>query len=244
MRQLALVPAGSHANNCGAIANSHMFAWCSRFAIYVADLDAYLLRHIIAEHSEPITCIDWSSHQPRYLVSASADHSVRVWDVQHEATVFTLLLDSIPLFVQWCRGSADTIAIASANGTVRFWHPTTSKSLVSRDFSFSPVKVLRWSLKVASLLAAGHEDCSISIYNTADQASHRIKCFDSKFGGHTGGVVDLQWDPLSDNYLIAAFGSGQIALFDARKKEHVRSFDKSPGGCRCLEWLPTALIEP
>ena len=33
-------------------------------------------------------------------------------------------------------------------------------------------------------------------------------------GSHTEGVVDMKWDPLSDNYLIAAFGSGLMGLFD------------------------------
>jgi len=209
-------------------------------AIYVADLQTQQLRHIIAGYALPITCMDWSPDKPNLLVCASTDKTVSVWDVETESTLYTLSLDSPPILVQWCRGDPEKIAIASENGTVRLWQPVASNSLVSRDFNFSKVAVLRWNVKIACLLAAGHADCSITIYNSASQSPHRIKCADSKYGGHTDGVVDLQWDPLSDNYLIAAFGSGLMGLFDTDKQVQVRAFDKSPGGCRCLEWLPTS----
>jgi WD40 repeat protein len=217
--------------------------WCSNFAIYVADLRTYQLRHILSGYSLPITCMDWSSGNPSHIVCSSMDGTVTVWDVEKEVSVHTLTLDSPALHVQWCRGDPEMIAIASEDGIVRFWNPMASKSLVSREFAFSPVTVLRWSYKVRSMLASGHADCSIHVFNTANgeaSGGHRIKCSDAKFGNHTDGVVDLQWDPLSDNYLIASFGSGVMALYDTHERVQVRAFDKSPGGNRCLEWLPTS----
>ena len=142
------------------------------------------------------------------------DKTVIVWDVEVEMKLYTLTLDSPPTHVQWCPGDPEKIAIASENSIVRLWQPLASTSLVSRDFNFSKITVLRWNKRIACLLAAGHIDSSITIYNSASQSAHRIKCADSKFGSHTDGVVDLQWDPLSDQYLIAAFGSGLMGLFD------------------------------
>jgi WD40 repeat protein len=154
-------------------------------AIYVADLQTQQLRHIIAGYALPITCMDWSPDKPNLLVCASTDKTVSVWDVETESTLYTLSLDSPPILVQWCRGDPEKIAIASENGTVRLWQPVASNSLVSRDFNFSKVAVLRWNVKIACLLAAGHADCSITIYNSASQSPHRIKCADSKYGGQT-----------------------------------------------------------
>jgi hypothetical protein len=221
-----------------AVVYAQWIAWCSNLAIYVADLNTCQLRHIIAGYGHPITCVDWNPEQPNEIVCAAMDGTVSVWDVNLEVTLYTLSLDSPPILVQWCRGDAKKVAIASENGIVRFWEPVGSNSLVSREFTFSKITVMRWSARVASLVASGHEDCSINLYNISAQSAHRIKCADSKFGGHTGGVLDLQWDPLSDNYLIVSFGSGHMALFDTDKRTQVRAFDKSPGGSRCLEWLP------
>lgn len=197
-------------------------------AIYVADLDTLQLRHILAGYAHPITCIDWNPRQPNEIVCAAMDGTVSVWDVDSEVTLYTLALDSAPILVQWCRGDAK-VAIASENGIVRFWEPIGSNSLVSRDFNFSKITVMRWNSRVTPIIASGHQDCSLNIYNLSSQTSHRIKCADSKFGGHTGGVLDLQWDPLSDIYLIASFGSGQMALFDTEKRVQVsRPLARSP----------------
>lgn len=54
----------------------------------------------------------------------------------------------------------------------------------------------------------------------------------------SGGVLDLEWDPLSDNYLLASFGGGTMALFDVDALGMVRTFDKQAGGgIGCLEWI-------
>ena len=83
------------------------------------------------------------------------DKTVIVWDVEMEMKLYTLTLDSPPTHVQWCRGDPEKIAIASENSTVRLWQPLASSSLVSRDFNFSKITVLRWNKRIACLLAAG-----------------------------------------------------------------------------------------
>lgn len=60
-----------------------------------------------------------------------------------------------------------------------------SQSSSSTDALYQ-VRRIRWSPRIASLLAAGHEDCSITIYRTVTDKSQKFKCKDKDLGAHTG----------------------------------------------------------
>lgn len=48
------------------------------------------------------------------------------------------------------------------------------------------------------------------------------------------GVTDMQWDPLSDAFLLVSFQNGDIALFNSEEAQEVRSFERQVGGEQCL----------
>ena len=66
----------------------------------------------------------------------------------------------------------------------------------------------------------------------------------SWFGG-TQAVVDLQWDPLSNNYLLVAYADGIMALVDAEAAKVVHEFDPAPlgGGMTHATFLSIWLLQ-
>lgn len=53
-------------------------------------------------------------------------------------------------------------------------------------------------------------------------------------------VVEVAWDPRSENYLLVAQKDGKISLYDTEAKEakEVSVFARHSGGLRALAWVP------
>ncbi|EKX48332.1 hypothetical protein GUITHDRAFT_136844 [Guillardia theta CCMP2712] len=235
-----LIPAGNHKNYTGAATNgTKWIAWCSNLAIYVAAIDSWQIKHIIAHYLNAITSFEFSPNAEDLLVCTSLDNVVTIWNVSTEEGLYSLKLDSAPLQAQWCKTEPDKISIYTENGILRIWNFMDDVVHVYKDVNHSSVNVLRWSSNVlgaALVLAAGHADSSISFVDVTQKRVKRLKCQDKSNGGHEGGVNDFKWDPLSTSYGIAAFGSGTLSLIDYEKMEQIKTFEKSPGGIKCVEW--------
>ena len=50
------------------------------------------------------------------------------------------------------------------------------------------------------------------------------------------GSEDIQWDPLSDKYLLVAFKDGSLALFDVETAQILQIFDKISSGIKSIAW--------
>ncbi len=53
-------------------------------------------------------------------------------------------------------------------------------------------------------------------------------------------VVDLQWDVLSDFYVIVSYKNGDIFLWDMESEAALSSFDRQGAGVRGLAWMDWA----
>eukprot|EP00294_Goniomonas_avonlea_P015107 CAMPEP_0114549298 /NCGR_PEP_ID=MMETSP0114-20121206/5453_1 /TAXON_ID=31324 /ORGANISM="Goniomonas sp, Strain m" /LENGTH=1229 /DNA_ID=CAMNT_0001733971 /DNA_START=86 /DNA_END=3775 /DNA_ORIENTATION=- len=237
MRQVVLVPAGNHINRTGVITDGKTrFAYCSALAIYVVRLDTLQLEHLIAGYERSIVSFCWNPHDSNQLACVSQDKTTRVWDIAKEEEVASIKMDSMPQYVQWNPLDSNIIAVVNDDGHVVVWSLKTNVCLIVRDLDFSPLQILRWSPKKAGVFATGHEDCSVAFYNHLTKKYKRVKAGKDR----NGGVSDIQWDTLSDVYLIAAFANGDIALYDSDSCEEKRSFERQVGGVDSLSWIPSA----
>jgi WD40 repeat protein len=83
-------------------------------------------------------------------------------------------------------------------------------------------------------LAAGNVDGSVFIYDTTSKGYKFIK---SNLDNSKTEVIDLQWDPLSDNYLLVAYKNGAIKLLDTDSGQDVFVYEVSPTGVSAIRWV-------
>ena len=57
---------------------------------------------------------------------------------------------------------------------------------------------------------------------------------------HKGdALLDAQWDPLSESYLLVGGRSGTLHMYDVESKQTLQTFDQERGLCS-LAWVPAA----
>jgi WD40 repeat protein len=235
MRQVSMIPGGCYANRTGVVTDGNRFIYCSSFAIYVYRLSDFFLERIISEYEKNISSFSWNPHDRDKIVVASKDSTVTIWHLQTERSVQFLKFDECePELIDWNPFDQNLIAISCDDGDLRIWNLQTNSALIVSEVDFSPVTAMRYSPRVMGLIACGHEDNSVSFYDTATRKCRRCKASKDRVGQ---GVLDLQWDPLSDNYILVSFDSGDVALFDYVSLEEMRTFERQSGGMNRLSWI-------
>ena len=230
-----MIPGGSYANRTGVVSDGKRFIYCSSFAIYVYRLSDFFLERVISEYEKHINSFSWNPHDRDKIVVASKDSTVTIWNLQTEQSVIFLKFDECePELIDWNPFDQNFIAISCDDGDLRIWNVQTNSALIVSEVDFSPVTAMRYSPRVMGLIACGHEDNSVSFYDTATRKCRRCKASKDRVGQ---GVLDLQWDPLSDNYILVSFDSGDVALFDYVSLEEMRTFERQSGGMNRLSWI-------
>lgn len=235
MRQLRLVPSGVQAWHRDTIAASNdVFAYSSTMALHIFRLKDMSLQKMIAAHERAITAICWSPDDSNLLASCSVSGRVAIWDLDNEEERCGTKVDSPPMLMDWAP-AGDRIALALDSGEIRLWEyreADKQTKLFSLDKAVS-AKVLRFHPRVATKMLVGDSVGSLHIYD--QQANKRVQIV-GKAKTSKDPVTDAQWDPLSEEYLLVAFGDGSLTLFDASTQREVHSFDKQPQGIKSLAW--------
>jgi WD40 repeat protein len=230
-----MIPGGSYANRTGVVSDGKRFIYCSSFAIYVYRLSDFFLERVISEYDKHINSFSWSPHDRDKIVVASKDCTVTIWNLETEQSALFLKFDECePELIDWNPFDPNFIAISCDDGDLRIWNVQMNSALIVSEVDFSPVTAMRYSPRVMGLIACGHEDNSVSFYDTATRKCRRCKASKDRVGQ---GVLDLQWDPLSDNYILVSFDSGDVALFDYVSLEEMRTFERQSGGMNRLSWI-------
>eukprot|EP01116_Phalansterium_solitarium_P012909 TRINITY_DN2963_c0_g1_i1.p1 TRINITY_DN2963_c0_g1~~TRINITY_DN2963_c0_g1_i1.p1 ORF type:complete len:1237 (+),score=444.65 TRINITY_DN2963_c0_g1_i1:142-3852(+) len=240
MEQIKIVPAGIQPWNRHVLAaaeKGRRFAYCSTLAIYIYQQNQYgvfTLEKIIAHHQDTISSITWSPHNPELLASCSVEKVVLIWDVHTEKIVASRQMKDVPVAMDWSPFLETSIAIADESTHLQAWDYTgpPKTRLLNTD---AKAKVLRWSTRVVGRLAQGNEDSTVHVVDMSRGILRRIR---PESDTPLGYVVDVQWDPLSDNYLLIGFRVGSIRMFDVDTMQPMRLFEQ-PGGCSSLRWIAT-----
>jgi len=138
------------------------------------------------------------------------------------------------MLMDWAH-SRDTIALALDSGEIRQWDYKEANEL-AKLFSVPPkgATVLRWHPRDAIRLLVCTSDGSLQVFDQRVGKKPTVIVGRSKTSKDP--VTDAQWDPLSDDYLLAAFGDGSLVLIDAREQKEIHSFEKQPQGIKSLAW--------
>nr|AEE63537.1 unknown [Dendroctonus ponderosae] len=198
----------------------------------------YALRSL-SGHSQAIQDLALSSNS-KYVISASWDSTIRLWDVEKGNTIRTFKghtsdVNSVALSPdnrQIVSGSRDkTIKLWNTVGECKYTFPDSSSQDWISCTRFSP-------LQKETLIVSGGWDKKVRVWNLE-------KCsMKTQLGGHTGAVYTITISP--DGSLCASGGKDGVAmLWDVNEGRHLYSIAaQSAINCLCFSpshyWLCAA----
>lgn len=92
------------------------FAYCSTLSIYICNARTHEIESVIAGHEGTITSIEWSLLDSRYLVSATTERQLYIWNVAEETAVLQMKLESHAVMLQWSKNRKDVVLMLLSSG--------------------------------------------------------------------------------------------------------------------------------
>ena len=214
------------------------------------------LEHILTASDRTILSIAWNPHDPNIIACAIAEeeHNVLVWDVAAEALTKRLGAIARPAkHIGWSAHHAGELVTCSLHGVLT---RATTHSGQREEVAWSSAAEGRHSTSSTIARqpgAPGAPDARAQV--RALRLSPRVACryalaFDSGLllvltGGHVTldvahkgePLVDVQWDPLSDAYLLVGCATGTLHMYDVESRQPLQTFDQERG-LTSLAWMP------
>lgn len=227
-----------------ATGGASRFAYCSSLAIYTYKLDLFnefVIDKIIAGHKDRITSITWNPSNPKFLASCSVEKRISIWDVAAEKHYKTFPINETPLCLDWSPHSDSEIVYGTDHGLVQILDHNKKEGLLVKEGEGIAIKVVRFSPKVRGMIAVGDADGNAFVYrlDPLHRKRLRVSPAPSTAARNECAVLDVQWDPMSTNYLLVAHAYGSIALFDCDSEDEIRRVEAG-AGLAALSWLPSA----
>ncbi|OQR87320.1 hypothetical protein ACHHYP_09116 [Achlya hypogyna] len=259
LQQLRVVPSGcmqrrgaGNLHIVGGDATGAYFAFCSTLAVYVYDASDFRLYRLLST-KDNLLGMAWFP-QPRhakYLAAVALDGRLVLWDVGTEEIAFEARLPSpsAPVAFQWnpLETPAIQLAVACTDHQVHLWtiDLETSAQSISKLLSKptdSPMTVLRWNPQLRGMLAIGCESGAIGLHVLNRKALLLITREKKAGPKKAQGITDMQWDSLSNLYLLVAYRDGHSALWEVTEASgaQLHTFDKQGAGTNAIAWLPWA----
>ncbi|OQR81553.1 WD repeat-containing protein 17 isoform X3 [Thraustotheca clavata] len=257
-QQYRIVPSGcmhrrgfGNLHIVGANAKNTLFSFCSTLAVYIYQADTIRLYRLLSTKDNlmgmawfPLVC---HSH---YLAAVSMEGRLTLWHVDNEEIVFEAWLPTKkpPTSLEWSphETSILKLAIACADKNIYVWSIDLESG--SQDVKFllnksteAAITVIRWNAQQKGMLAMGFENGSIGIH-TAKEKNPFIITRDKKSKKMDLAITDMQWDTLSNIYLLVAYKDGHCALWEVTETSgnQLHTFDKQGSGTNAISWLPSA----
>lgn len=233
-----MISSGVQEWNTGVVcAGNGRFIYCSTLAIYVYRLNDYTLERILTGHEKSINCISKCPFHPSVIATGAQDRTIRLWDVDSGRCIKKIDLkgDFIPYCIDWNPNNEMEIACGGRTGVIRFYNYneyTDFKSIYTKEES--DVIKIKYNPKQPDRMICSLRNGFIIVLDIIHKKIlHTLKQTNSF-------ATDLSFDPLSKNFLIAAFHNGDVELYDTDQTgQHffIKKFEKQPGVVNCLAWL-------
>ncbi len=235
MRQFQLVPSGCQGWFSRVVGGGGgHFAYASTLAVYVYRVADYSLSSVLTGHQRTITGLSWSVANPRFFATSGADLKLVMWDAHLGQQVLSRMLTSNAFVVEFSPLAPHLVAFACEDKWVGVWD--TRENSVTRvcQSGKSSARCVRWNERREGLLAIGCKNGQILLHNMSTRKTRELVAG----GTEASPVADLRWDRLSEDYLLAAFRDGTLALYDVERGTQVQRFEKQGASVTALEWLP------
>ncbi|XP_038063248.1 WD repeat-containing protein 17-like [Patiria miniata] len=252
MKQVGLLSAGCQPWNSDVVATSgDRFAYCATLAIYVYQLDRNLnefkLHAIMSEHKKTVTAIRWHPRRPDLFASAGCDNRLYLWDVAQECTVAMVeYAKCAPKCIDWCLLEQDSLTFIHGRGPLMLWPFSRGGELSphreAQGFA-SDVCKFRWHHRGIGKAVFGHADGSLSFLNAGSKFyKHVMRPEPTNGSEEDDPVIDLEWDPLSDDYLLVANKRLGVRMIDGASRTAFMKFElpSAMATVKTLAWVPSA----
>jgi WD40 repeat protein/serine/threonine protein kinase len=180
----------------------------------------------LAGHASLIHALAWSP-DGRRLATASADKTVKVWDVQQGNVVLTF--EGHKSGVETVAWSPDgkRLASASADKTVKVWDADTGKEIATSHNADQAVHAVAWDADSRRLALATEERVAV-VPVAGSGKSFRLE-------GHSGPVLAMAWSP-DGNYLATGGADKTVLIWDAATGGKVRALKGHGDRVTAVAW--------
>ena len=154
----------------------------SNHGIYLISLPDRQIRHVLRGHTNVIIDLAFSENG-RWLASASADKTARIWDLESLRCQATLRGHQQGVYAVAFSPDSQNLATASLDKTARVWRVQASEETFILRGHEAPLQAIAWS-RDGQLLATGSVDQSVRIWSPDGQLVRHIE----KLGNHVTSV--------------------------------------------------------
>ncbi|MEH2226107.1 nSTAND1 domain-containing NTPase [Nostoc sp.] len=156
-------------------------------------------------HSRPVNSIAYSPNG-KQLASASADNTIKIWDVSNGQLLKTLTGHSSPLNSVTYSPNGQQLASASADNTIKIWDVSSGQLLKTLTGHSSPVNSVAYSPN-GKQLASASADNTIKIWDVSSgQLLNTLR-------GHSSPVNSIAYNPNGKD-LASASADNTIKIWD------------------------------
>lgn len=203
----------------------------------------YDLPFLLITYHRTITAMTWNPHNPDEIATASVEGKVSTWNIETGDCLCSIRLPDEALAMDWDPHNPTRICASLKDACVYALDVSEQEGNLIKMFSRVRddkgkgvcANVVRWNPRDNGILAGGNTDGSLSLY---DGSKSRLVKLTPK--SEKPAVADLQWDELSNIYLLAAYRNGAIVLWDCESQSELHSFDRQGSGLTALSWMPWA----
>ncbi|KAL1500032.1 hypothetical protein AB1Y20_012709 [Prymnesium parvum] len=177
-----------------------------------------------------VLSLTWSPGS-RYLATGASDAAIRVFDLRkgvqaltlrgHRAAVRSISWSPSEVYVASASDSGD-ILVHRVQGSVavvaRLEHPLYATRISAT--APPPVGYVQWATFQPSLLAAGADDGTVTIWDVVPSASVLAPLH--AFNEHSDACTGVQWSPVNQHLLVSASTDGWLVFYDVTKRARLR----------------------
>lgn len=169
--------------------------------IRIYDYSTKKIIGILEGHLDVMTALRWSADS-RYLISASRDYSVRVWDIEDQKLKVLLKghgdqVHSVDIF-------GDHVVTGSKDNLIMLWDINTGSTLATSFDHLDQVRQVIFD-PAGKYIISGSSDNQINIYNSS------LKYLSSLSLGQTASAMSFSE---KGDYLLVGFNDGAIKVFE------------------------------
>lgn len=169
-------------------------------------LRASQLQFTLSGHDGPVTAVAFN-HDGSRLATASADHTVKLWDTTTGQNYLTFTGHQQPVKAIVFSQDGSQLYSAAESGLIRMWDAETGRLLATRTGDNGDINALALSPDGSQLITA-NEDATVRTWDTEIWTSPYLSF------GHNGEVIDVAFNSTGAQFASGGV-DGRIILWNA-----------------------------